>query len=192
MLQRTEDKKPREARVSIPLRTVVEILKKGEMSYTSQFDCLQSCMENALILLGATEREQEDIKNLIQTSKSGILAAEQSHLKLGEVAADVIYLETSGMRGPADEIIGHTKDGIRAALPQDLAESLIESIDWAKYYPIDAHSRLEIIRGSKGDLMAWEKNSNRGSGIPIDRGFKDDGTPLPVDQIFPDRWKPFI
>ena len=190
--ERTEDKKPTEPRVSIPLRTLVQVLKKGDFSYSSQFDSLNDCMEKALILLGATENEQQEIKNLIEHSMSEILAAEKSQLALGEVSADVIYFDTSAMRRPVEEIIEQTKHGIRAALPGDLATSLIESIAWDRYYPIDGHTRLEINRGSKGELMAWARNSSRGSGTVVDRQFKDDGTPLPAELIFGERWRPFL
>ena len=190
--ERVEDKKPKEPRVSIPLKTLVQVLKKGELSYWSQFDRLQDCMDKSLTLLGATENEKEEIMNLIEKSKSEILAAEQSHLKLGEATDNVIHMDTSGMRRPVDEVTGRFKDGIRAALPNDLAESLIESIEWNHYYPIDSYTRLEIDRGRTGKLTAWERNISGGSGNPIDSNFKDDGTPLPAELIFKDRWKPFL
>lgn len=189
--ERIEDKKPKEPSVSIPRRSLVENLKKGELGHSSQFDCLQDCMGKTLNLLGATEREQEDIKNLIQKSKSGILTAEQNHLRLGEVTANEIHMDTSGMRAPVNEIIGQTKDGIRAVLPDDVAETLIESIDWDRYYPIDDYASLEITR-SRGQLMAVEKTSQRSIGRMMNRKFKDDGTPLPADQIFGERWKSLL
>lgn len=190
--ERAADRKPKEPRVSIPVKSLVEGLKKSELSHSSQFDCLQDCIDKTLILLGVTTNEQEDVRNLIQSSKAEILAAEQRHLKLGEVTADVIHMDTSGMRGPVEEIIGKTKSGIRGALPNDLADCLIESISWDKYYPVDAYTRLEIDRDPSGRLMAWERNSQRGSGNIVNQQFKDDGAPLPADQIFPDRWKPLL
>lgn len=190
--ERAADRKPKEPRVSIPVKSLVEGLKKSELSYSSQFDCLQDCMEKTLNLLGTTTKEQEEIRNLIQSSKAEILAAEQIHLKLGEVTADTIHMDTSGMRSPVEEIIGKTKSGIRGAMPSDLADCLIESISWEKYYPVDAYTRLEIDRDPSGRLMAWVRNSQRGSGTIVSNHFKDDGNPLPADQIFPDRWKPLL
>lgn len=190
--ERAADRKPKEPRVSIPVKSLVEGLKKSELSYSSQFDCLEDCMDKTLILLGTTTKEQEEVRNLIQNSKAEILAAEQSHLKLGDVTADVVHMDTSGMRGPVEEIIGKTKSGIRDALPNDLADCLIQSISWDKYYPVDAYTRLEIDRDPSGRLMAWVRNSQRGSGSVVNNHFKDDGTPLPTDQIFPDRWKPLL
>ena len=191
---RGEDKKPKEPRVSIPLKTLVQILKNNDFSYTSEFDSLDHAMGKALVLLGATETEQDNIKKVIQTSKSEILAAEKTHVKLGEVSSDLIQMDMSGMRGPAEEIAGRTKDGIRAALPADLAEGLISAINWKKYYPVDDKSftRLEITRGRSGKLTAWERSSNGGMGHSLDAEFQDDGTPLPAERIFNDRWKPFL
>ncbi|MBC8127342.1 MAG: hypothetical protein H8M99_09410, partial [Gloeobacteraceae cyanobacterium ES-bin-144] len=51
---------------------------------------------------------------------------------------------------------------------------------------------LEITRGVKGKVTAWENSDGGGTGRGIDDEFKDDGTPLPADRIFEDRWKPFL
>lgn len=192
--ERVEDKKPKEPRVSIPLKSVVQILKDKEFDYFSDFDRLDYNMEKALVLLGATESEQEEIKALLKKSESEILAAEKTHVKLGEVTSDLIWMDMSGMRGSAEDIAERTKDGIRATLPADLAEGLISAINWGKYYPVDEKSftRLEITRDRSGRLMAWEREGGGGTGRHVDPEFKDDGTPLPAERIFEDRWKPFL
>ena len=191
---RSEDKKPKEQRVSIPLKTLVRILKDGDFKHASNFNSLQYSMEKALTLLGATESEREDIKDLVNKSKSEILAAEKNHLKLGEVTTDLIRMDMSGMRDPAEEISARTKDGMRAALPADLAEGLISAINWEKYYPVDDKSftRLEITRNLSGKLTVWERSSDGGMGHQVNAEFKDDGTPLPAELLFGDRWKPFL
>lgn len=192
--ERVEDKKPKEPRVSIPLKTLVEGLRENAFSYSFDFTGLEFCMGRALGLIGTTEGEQEKLKALVRKSKSEMLEAEKSHVKLGEVTADTIRLDMSAMRGPADEIAGRTKDGIRDTLPLDLAEALISAINWDGYYPTDekSYTRLEITRKPSGKLIAWEKDGTGGTGTPVSDEFKDDGTPLPADQIFPDRWKPFL
>ncbi|MEI6175912.1 MAG: hypothetical protein WCS43_03390 [Verrucomicrobiota bacterium] len=191
---RGEDRKPKEQRVSIPLKTLVRVLKDGEFNSSSNFNRLYFSMEKALTLLGTTEGEREEITNLVKKSESEILAAEKNHLKLGEVTADLIRMDMSGMRGPAEEIARQTQDGMRTALPADLAEAIISAIKWEDFYPVDdkAFTRLEITRGRTGKLMVWEKSANGGMGHQADAEFKDDGTPLPADRIFPDRWKPFL
>ena len=192
---RGEDKKPKEPRVSIPLKTVVQILKDKDFSYTSEFDSLNYSMEKALVLLGATETEQENIKELIQTSKSEILAAEKNHVKLGEVTSDLIQMDMSGHaracgrnrrpdqgRHPGRPAGG---SGGRTHLPPSTGRI---------YYPVDDKSftRLEITRGRSGKLTAWERSANGGTGRGVEPEFKDDGTPLPAERIFEDRWKPFL
>lgn len=192
--ERKEEPKSSEPRVSIPLKNVVEILKEKDFNYSSDFNRLDYSMKKALVLLGATPVEQEEVLKLVKTSESEILAAEKNHMKLGEVTADLIKMDKSGMRGPADEIAGRTKDGIRATLPADLAEGLISAINWEEYYPTDDESstQLKITRGRKGKLTAWEMQGGGGTGSGLDAEFEDDGTPLPAEKIFDDRWKPFL
>lgn len=191
---RGEDRKPKEQRVSIPLKTLVSVLKDGDFKYSSNFNRLNFSMEKALTLLGATEGERKEIADLVKKSESDILAAEKTHIKLGEVTADLIRMDMSGMRGPAEEIARRTQDGMRMALPADLAESIISAIKWEDYYPVDEKSftRLEITRGRAGKLTVWEKIDNGGMGHQADAEFKDDGTPLPAERIFHNRWKPFL
>jgi hypothetical protein len=195
--ERAEDKKPKEPRVSIPFKTMVGILKERDFKYASRFDSLGRPMESALRLLGATDREREEVMGLVKQSEAEILAAEKSNCKLGEVTAERIHIDMSGMRGPAAEITRRTQDGIRAALPPDLAEGLVSSIDWENYYPAISTSFLEITRSTSGTLTAWQRINGGGSGRGLGRDFKDDGTPLPADlvfgnQRFDDRWAPFL
>jgi len=192
--ERVENKKPKEPRVSIPLRTLVDGVRKNAFSSCSGFDRLEYAMERALSLMGATDREKEELKTLVKNSESEMLAAEKTHIKLGAVTSDKIQMDMSAMRGPAGEIAGRTKDGIRAALPPDLAEALISAINWDDYYPTDEKSFtfLEITRKPSGKLIAWERQDSGGTGYGVNEEFKDDGTFLPADRIFPDRWKPFL
>lgn len=191
---RREDKKPKEPRISIPLKSVVQILKEKEFDYFSKFDDLHYNMGKALVLLGASEREQQEVMALLKEAKSDILAAEKTHLKLGDVTEDVIHVDMSGMRGPAEGVANQVKAGIRATLPADLAEGLVSAINWEKYYPVDEQSftRLEITRGPSGRLIARERSGGGGSGSAVDSEFNDDGTPLPADRIFKDRWKSLL
>lgn len=204
---RGEEKKPSEPRVSIPLQTIVEILKENMFKHASTFSGLQHSMDRALSLLGATDREREEIKDVVMKSQAEIYAAEKAHFKLGEVTAEQIHIDMSGMQGPAAEIAKRTQDGIRAALPPDMAEGLVSAIDWENYYPVDQASAatLEITRSSSGKLTAREKYSHAvagkgigGVGYGMGSEFKDDGTPLPADRVFKEtgffgeRWAPFL
>ena len=184
---RGEDKKPKEPRVSIPLKTMNELRM---CLLTSDSEGLENSVERALALLGATETEQENIKKVIQTSKSEILDAEKTHVKLGKVSSDSIQMDMSGARKAAEEIETRAMDGIRAALPEDLAETLMFSINRRLFYPDDV--RLEITRGPEKILMAMEHQGNTSEGRSVKAEFNDDGTPLPAERIFADRWKPFL
>jgi len=169
-------------------------MKRGTLQYSSEFDSLEHALPNALTLLGANEREHEEVMKLVKASEAEILSAEQTHLKIMEANAEGIKFDMSGMRGPVEKIISSTKDGIRNCLAPDLAETLIESINWDEYYPSKPESfvRLEITRDRKGRLTAWEKSGGGGTGNGIDEAFKDDGTHLPAEEIFDDRWKPHL
>jgi hypothetical protein len=190
---RAEDSKPKEPRVSIPLAAVVRILKEQELKY-ADFKGLDRPMEKALTLLGATETEREAVNALVTSAETEMFAEEKKHLRLGEVSGDQIQLDMRGMKGPAEAIAARMKEGIRAALPADMAEALISAINWQEYYPVDDKSfaRLEVTRGRGGRLTAWERTEHHGTGRGLDAEFGDDGTPLPADRIFEDRWKPFL
>ena len=170
---RGDEEKSKEPRVSIPLKTMVEILKEKNFKNSSEFD-IHYHIPKAFVMLGATEREQETIKELIETSKSEILAAEKIHLKLGKVTSNTIQMDMSGMRGPAEEIVERTKDRIRKSLPIELAEGLVTMIHWENYYPVDEKSfvRLEVTRNLNGELTAWEREGGGGSGRGIDHNTK--------------------
>lgn len=191
--ERTEEAKPKEPRVSLPLSTVVKILKDGNLKY-AEFDSLPYRLGEALTLLGATEAEKEQVKSLADTSKAGILAMEKSHLRLAETSEHMIRFDMSGMREPVEEITGRLKDDIRMSLPADMAEGLVSAINWEKFYVTEDESatRLEITRNRKGRLTAWEKSAGGGTGRTVDSQYADDGTPLPADKIFEDRWKPLL
>lgn len=190
---RTEDAKPREPRVSLPISTVVKILKDGSLQY-AEFDSLTYRLREALTLLGATKAENEQVMSLAEKAKTEILAKEKSHLRLAETSDNMIRFDMSGMREPVEKIASRLKDDIRMTLPADMAEGLVSAINWKKFYATDDESatRLEITRGRNGKLTAWEKSGSGGTGRSVDAKHSDDGTPLPADQIFPDRWKPFL
>jgi hypothetical protein len=196
---RGEEKKSKEPQISIPLKTMVGFLKESQFKYGSGFDSLESSMIKALNLLGATDREREEIVDLVKRSQAEIHAAEKASLKLGEVTAERINIDVSGMQGPAEEIARRTQDGIRAALPSDMGEGLLSAIDWEAYYPAEpaGSSFVEITRSNSGRLKAHQQTNRFGRVQNLSSEFKDDGTPLPADQAFKDliggdRWLPLL
>lgn len=190
--ERVEDRQPKKPGITIPLENLASILRGDD--FVSSFDRLNSSAETALVQLGVTRKEREKISKLFEQSKVEILELERTHLKLGKVTAKEIQIDQSGMRGPAQEIIGRIKVGIQSGLPADLAECFLAVINWDKYYPTDNGIRFEITRNQSGELTAFETFGSEANVIEInsDGQFKNNGTPLPADRIFSDRWKPHL
>lgn len=187
--ERKEEPKSSEPHISMPLKNVVQRLKPyGRLSDLDD-------LEKALVLLGATEMEQEQILKLVEASKSEVLAAEKTHTKLAKVSDDLITFDTSGVSGPALEIANRTKDGIRASLSADQAEVLISAIDWEQTFPTSGEPiTLSINRREEygGILMMSQMQGSKGFSSGLGAEFVDDGRPLPAEKIFGDQWKPFL
>lgn len=190
--EREVDKRPKEPGITIPLSNLSSILRSD--NFDSGFLRLGSSAETLLVQLGATRQETEEISELIEDSKSEILAMEKKHLKPGRVTAEEIHIDSDGMRRPAQEIVGRIKDGIRSILPADLAECLIAVVNWDQYYPTDEKIRFEITRNQAGELTAFEIIGQDANVIEIsaDGPYKDDGTPIPADRVFTERWRPLL
>jgi hypothetical protein len=189
---REEDKKPREPRIPIPLQTVADIVTN--QLRTSDIWHLSGNMRNALKTIDATEREQTEVMTLIDRMESDMETAERKHLKLHEANDTKIVLDNRAMRNSYREISLRTQDGIRSALPPDLAEILNNSIRWDALYPIsnDHLPTLFIQRTISGRMAAWVTSAAAARRDYLDPEFNDDGTPIPADQVFDDRWKPHL
>ena len=187
-----EKKKPSEPRISIPITTVPKIIREQQAS--SRFNFLGSGMEKVLPLLGASELEANDIKTLLKRVESEILTEEKKHLNVIQADETQIRLDNSTMKDFSAGIVQRTQDGIRSILPADLAEVLISSFTWDQFYPTDElyFPTLNITRSRAGQMTARASDIGVGFGYPVDPKFTDDGTPIPADQVFPDRWKPFL
>lgn len=179
--------------MAVPVKTVVKLLQAHFRGVGYQE--LPVGMERAVDTLGISRTESDEINDLFKKSRDELTAAEKTCFKLGHVTPDRIEIDTSAIREPASAIIGRLQQGIRSTLKPEAAELLISSIDWKKYYPIDNSSTttFEISRKYTGLRSAWVRTTGQNSGRGIDkRKFPDDGTPLPADQIFDDRWKPYL
>jgi hypothetical protein len=67
--KRDEKKKPSEPRISLPLTTIAEMIREKSKS-DFEFRDLQEEMENSLTLLGASEREKNDVLELLKKTES--------------------------------------------------------------------------------------------------------------------------
>jgi len=121
-------------------------------------------------------------------------AEEKSRLKAIQVDETKIRLDTRGMEAPAQAIVQRMQNDIRTILPPDLADILLSSTSWDYYYSTDERffPTLTVSRQAAGWLRGGENGETWERRFRIDSNFADDGTPLPADQIFDDRWKPFL
>lgn len=189
--KREEKKKPSEPRISVPLSLVAKSLKGQHIdpNIMAPFNGI----DKALPILGATEAQETEIKNSLRKAKDEILVAEKTQIKVIQADDTQIRLDNSAMKSLADSVTRRFQDDIRATLPSDTAELMISSIDWDRFYPTDEKSypRLHIVRSTSGQMSGWVTIVDSSFGNPV-HGFGDDGTPIPADQVFDDRWKPFL
>ncbi|RYD20064.1 MAG: hypothetical protein EOP88_16525 [Verrucomicrobiaceae bacterium] len=180
-------------RMSIPLTTISEVIRQQQVS--TSFNWLDFGVEKSLTLLGATEEEKKDVLDHLSRLEAEILEEEKKHLKMIQTDPTEIRVDNRSMEEFARAITRQAQDGIRARLPGDMAEVLVTSIDWDKYYPTDDKSipSLTIVRNQEGKLQAWIRTEAGGGAFNLDSKYPDDGTPIPADEIFPEgRWKPFL
>ena len=191
---RDEKKTPAEPRVSLPLATIAGMIReksKGEFDFQE----LQDGMKNSLTLLGATERETNDIHKLLKDISSEISAEGIKLIKPIQVNESEIHLDNRAMEPFSKTIAPKIQEGIRASLPADLANVLISSTQWDKLYPTGEKSFpvFTITRELNGKMSAWVHQSTGGSGTGLNSKYLDDGTPIAADEVFEEeRWKPFL
>lgn len=188
-----DERKQSGPRMSIPLATISEVIRQQQVS--TSFNWLDFGVEKSLTLLGASEEEKKDVLDHLRRLATEILEEEKKHLEIIQNDPTEIRVDNRSMEPFARAIIRQAQDGIRARLPGDMAEVLVTSIDWDKYYPTDDKSipSLTVARDRHGKLQAWIKTESGGSAFDMDSKYLDDGTPIPADEIFPEgRWKPFL
>ena len=159
------------------------------------FQNLQDEMKNSLTLLGASEWEKNDVLELLKNIGSEIFAEEKKLIKPVQASDSEIHLDNRAMEAFSKTIAPKIQEGIRASLPADLADILISSTQWDKLYPTGekSFSVLTIIRKSNGGIFASFRQPNSSMSVVVDSKFKDDGTPIPADELFPgDHWKPLL
>ncbi len=192
--KRDETKKPSEPSVSLPLTTIAGMIReksKGDFD----FQKLQDGMKNSLTLFGATERETNDIHKLLKDISSEISAEGIKLIKPIQVNESEIHLDNRAMEPFSKTIAPKIQEGIRASLSADLADVLISSTQWDKLYPTGEKSFpvLTITRQPNGKIFASFRQPRSSMSVSIDSKFLDDGTPIPVDELF-SGWfpKPFL
>jgi hypothetical protein len=191
--RRDEKKKPAEPRVTLPLATVAEMIRKEQSSSDFHFQDLRNGMNKSLTLLGTSEREKNDVLELMKKMDAAIQTEEKKLIKVIQASPSEIHLDNRAMEAFAKTIAPQIQEGIRSLLPADLAEVLISSTTWDELYPTGekAFRHFTITRSASGKITAWSDQFSSSTGMDVDSKFADDGTPIPADQIFPG-WEPFL
>lgn len=179
--------KPAGPRVTVPIDKVVAILKAKEPKLAN-FSDLQTNMESALDLLGVTDREREDVRALVTKAKDEILASEKKLLKPEKVSPSEVRLDLTPMAAASQDIAARLQQGLGTVLPSDLADALIQSVEWDKFYFNSEEHRsnsFKILRDKQGKLNAGMTYHGGGVGFGLDPNeFPDNGSALPADKAF--------
>ena len=193
--KRDEKKKSSEPRISLPTTTIADMIRGEKTRYSHDFQDFQHDMEQSLALLGTSERQKNDVLELLKKTESEIHAEEKKRLKAVQTDETEIRLDNRAMEAFSKTIAPKIQEGIRASLPADLADLLISSSHWDQLYPTGEASfpTFTIARALQGGMIAKFQQASRGTGTSLDSGSLDGDTPIPADQVFHDeRWKPFL
>jgi len=188
---------PDPRRVSIPMSSVVPILKKQMFSYRD-FMNLGDSMETALTMLGATDEEREQVRALVKDTQEKILREEKNHIKVEKADATGVKLDLTGMREIAEGIAGELQDGLRGALKPEAADALVESVDWKNFYAVQREgnpivSEFALERGPGGGLMATHRYGNGSSSRHLQGpDMPQEGKPADVSKYFDQRWESYL
>jgi hypothetical protein len=184
--RRDEKKKPAEPRVTLPLANVAEMIRKEQIRGGCHFTDLRNRMNKSLTLLGTSEREKNDVLELMEKMDAAIRTEEKKLIKVIQASPSEIHLDNRAMEAFAKTIAPQIQEGIRSFLPADLAEVLISSTTWDELYPTgeNALCRFYITRSTSGKMTAETAQFSQRIGYAVDSKFVDDGTPIPADQIF--------
>ena len=177
-------------RVSVPLKSVVKVLKDGQLSY-ADFERLTREIDNAMTLLGVSAQDAASVSAYMKAMHAEILREEKTHVKVGRVDQGHITLDVSAMAEPSAAIAERTRQVFRESLAPEVAEALIMSIDWDKFY-FRGDSRevsFRVNRSASGTLMATTATGwgTLGSGLSAEE-YPDNGTPIPAAKVFDARW----
>ena len=192
--KRDEKKKPSEPGVSLPMATIAETLR-NKLSNFADIETLKREMASSLMLLGTSEREKNDVLELLNKAEIELHAEERKLIKVVQTDASEIRLDNRAMEGSSKKICLQMQDGIRASLRADLAEVLISATEWDRIYPTGEKTSpvFTIRQAGAGVLYQVIGNSTGSTATQVNSKFNDDGKAIPADEVFQDsRWKPFL
>lgn len=182
--------KTKEPRISVPLSAASKLLKEKLQSNTfgNARNNRDAALDDSLTLLDVTDTEREGVKAAVKGLTDRLSEAELRHVKIKDRSEGQISLDLSEV--PADAILTETREQLRAILPDDRGQALDEAFPWDRFYFEDSSRalRFNVVREG-GKLTAWTSRGNGASGHGLNESnYKDDGTPIPADKIFGERW----
>ena len=175
----------------IPIsKTKVEQILSRQIGHLP-FYHLAQYMGPSLGLLGATEDETKSVMDAVARANEEILAEERRSVVIKEQTGTTLRLDLHGMKEPLEGIRSRLTEDIGQALPAESAQMLLGAIRWNHFYPEDQMDVAFTIERNKklGNLQPMGRFYGYRDGIGAVRPpYKDDGTPIPADQVFQKRW----
>ena len=171
-------------------RKVARELLDKELKYTNP-ERISGEVASALDVIAATEEEKKAVLAAVEKMRQDLFAAEKRMAVVKEETASSLVMDMSGVAQPLKEIIAKLESDIYEALPGDKAWLLNSSFNWEYFYPPNSLKDVafSIERNEKGQFLATRRYPMMREGRGVHpSAFPDNGTPLPADKVFIDRW----
>lgn len=180
-----------EPRMPVPVAKVEELLVN--MVGRKQFQYMDSGLDEALALLGATEEESVATKAVIKKMQQNVLQSELETAVVKEQTATRVTLDLTGVHNRLAGIRAELEKGLHSALPEEKANLLAGCIQWKSLYtpiPFLEEVKFEIQRDpGSGRLqsMVWLLGGWDGRRT-LSSAYADDGSAIPAGEVFDWRW----
>lgn len=171
-------------------RKAARELLDEELKYTNP-ERIVGEVTSALDVIAATEEEKKAVLAAVEKMRQDLFAAEKRMAVVKDETASSLVLDMSGVAQPLKEIIAKLESDIYEALPGDKAWLLNSSFNWEKFYPPNELKDVafSIERNETGQFMATRRYPMMREGRGVHpSAFPDNGTPLPADKVFIERW----
>jgi len=203
-------KRPLEPRVSVPLDKVAKVLQDDLLYSFNTYDGRPGfdtkSIDQALVLMDASDREKDDIHATFDTLGKKLWEAEKGSIKVRKSGQDGVELSLTGFVEASKPILDSARQDLKSAMPGPRGEILANALPWSKIRfgssddddddsgktPRDMSIGFQIVRDKDG-IRAWLRVAGGSTGsLPQPGGYKDDGTPIPADKVFDPIWQPWL
>jgi len=189
------------ARISISQKEIAKVicLRVADSRWFQKYPVAKNGVYERVVfsdvsrLLEVSESEEEEVHEIFKDLLKKLQIAESLHLKATQTNPSEITLDFSEMVSPVNEIFAEAQENLRSALPGERGETLALGVSSQSLYMFGESEviRLTIERERSGGLMMhmrYASGGGAGNGLRRDL-FPDDGSLIPADQVFGDRWK---